>query len=189
VLVVCTGNICRSPAVKRLLVADLGADSEATAGPWSSLVVASAGVRAVVGAGIPEQMAVHLRAEGVSPDDFSASQLTARMVRDADLVIALTRSHRSAIVRLHPGVVRRTFTLRELARLVETVDPASLPDGTIAERLAALVPLATAQRGARPAHPDQDDVVDPYGGDAALYRRSFDQLRPAVATIARVLRG
>jgi protein-tyrosine phosphatase len=189
VLVVCTGNICRSPAVEHLLIAELGADSETTAGPSSPLVVASAGVRAVVGAGIPEQMAVHLRAVGVSPDHFAAKQLTSRMVRDADLVIALTRSHRSAIVRLHPSAVRRTFTLRELARLAETVDPRSLPLGSTAERLAALIPLAAAQRGVRHAHPDHDDVVDPYGGDSALYRLSFDQLRPAVAAIGRVVRG
>lgn len=189
VLMVCTGNICRSPAAERLLAAELGADTSATAHPRSALVVGSAGVGAVVGAPMPAPMASLVRAAGASPDDFAARQLTEQMLRNADLVLALTRSHRSKIVALHPGAVRRTFTLRELARLAETVDPAALPGGSTAERLAALLPLAAAQRRWRSADPAQDDVVDPYGGNDALYRRAFDELRPAVVTIARVVRG
>lgn len=187
VLAVCTGNICRSPAVERLLAAALGlADGDPrTAG----VQVTSAGVRAVVGAPMPAPMATMVDAVGASSEGFAARQLTAQMLRDADLVLALTRGHRSKIVTLHPGAVRRTFTLRELARLVEGVDPAALPTGTLAERLAALLPLAVGQRGLRPTAPDLDDVVDPYGGDDALYRRAFAELRPAVEEIARVARG
>ena len=181
VLVVCTGNICRSPAVERLLAAELGAGPEVR--------VASAGVGAVVGAPIAEPMAALLRDAGASPDDFAARQLTEPMLREADLILALTRAHRSRIVGLYPRAVRRTFTLRELARLAGRVDPAALPAGTSGERLAALLPLATAQRGMRAGAPDQDDVVDPYGGSEALYRRAFDELRPAVLQIARVVRG
>jgi protein-tyrosine phosphatase len=181
VLAVCTGNVCRSPAVERLLAAGLDAGS--------GVQVASAGVGAVVGAPIPIPMASLLQSVGVAADGFVARQLTEQMLRSADLVLALTRAHRSTIVEMYPGVVRRTFTVRELARLAGGVDPAALPAGPAAQRLAALLPLAAAQRGLHPPTPGEDDVVDPFGGTDALYRCSFDELYPAVAQILRVVRG
>lgn len=195
-LAVCTGNICRSPAVERLLAAGLGAPylgslAELGDGEPPELVVASAGVGAVVGSGMAPMMANLVRASGADADGFTARQLTAAILRDADLVLALTRRHRSAIVELFPGAVRRTFTLRELARLTVQVDPALLPSApgaTTADRLRALVPLAAAQRGhVRAAHGD-DDVVDPYRGDDALYRRAFGELQPAVDALVRTAR-
>ncbi|WP_407344532.1 low molecular weight phosphatase family protein [Pengzhenrongella phosphoraccumulans] len=143
----------------------------------------------MVGAPMPAPMADLVRAAGASPDGFAGRQLTEQMLRDADLVLALTRGHRSKIVALHPGAVRRTFTLRELARLAGGVDPAALPAGPLTARFAALLPLAAAQRGQRRAATEDDDVVEPFGGDQALYRRAFDELRPAVDQIARVVRG
>ena len=110
------------------------------------------------------------------------------MLRDADLVLPLTRRHRAAIVELAPAAVRRTFTLREFARLAEAVGPEALPHGgTIPERLAALVPLAAAQRGLHHLRPEDDDVVDPWGRDDSAYEASWNQLAPAVATIAAVV--
>jgi protein-tyrosine phosphatase len=73
--------------------------------------------------------------------------------------------------------------------LAATVDAAALPAGSAGERLAALLPLAAAQRGRHHVVPDGDDVVDPYRGDDALYRRAFGELQPAVAEIIRVVRG
>ena len=181
VLVVCTGNICRSPAVERLLAADLGDAADVR--------VTSAGVGAVVGAPISPPMATLLHAAGASSDGFVARQLTEQLLLDADLVLALTKALRSQLVSLSPSVVRRTFTLRELARLARAVDPAALPAGSPGTRLAALLPLAAAQRGQRTVTAGEDDVVDPYGGDAALYQRSFDELRPAVTTIASIALG
>ncbi|WP_227423306.1 arsenate reductase/protein-tyrosine-phosphatase family protein [Pengzhenrongella sicca] len=181
ILAVCTGNICRSPAVERLLVAALDPDS--------GVRVTSAGVRAVVGAPMPAPMAALVRAAGADPDGFAARQLTEPMLRDADLVLALTKWHRAQIVSLYPGAVRRTFTVRELARLVSSVDPASLPDAGAGARLAALLPLAAAQRGVRRVAAGDDDVVDPYGRSDETYQRSFDELAPAVAEIVRVVRG
>lgn len=181
VLAVCTGNICRSPAVERLLAAELGPDS--------GILVTSAGVGAMVDAAIAEPMASLLAEAGVTPHDFYARHLTESMIRDADLVLALTRGHRSQIVSLHPGAVRRTFTLRELARLARDIDPGEIPPGPPAVRLAALLSLAAAQRGQKFVEPSEDDVIDPYRGDESLYRRSFDQLHPAVREIARMARG
>lgn len=176
-LTVCTGNICRSPAVERLLAQAL-----------PEVTVESAGVRAVVGAPISGPMAALLREARVPTEGFAARQLTEAMIAGADLVLALTRGHRSAIVELVPAAVRRTFTLRELARFATAVGADALPPGDVGQRLRALVPLAAAQRGRMPVEPRDDDVVDPYGGSDRLYAESFAQLRPAVDAVAAVVR-
>ena len=181
VLAVCTGNICRSPAVERLLAAGLG--------PGSGVVVTSAGTRAVVGHGVSDPMAALLTSAGVSPQGFAARQITREDVRGADLVLALTRAHRTAVVELEPSVLRRTFTLRELARLAADVDPADLPHGTPAQRLAALVPLAAARRGRARVSPADDDVVDPFRRSDAVYAQVFDVLTPAVDAVVAAARG
>jgi protein-tyrosine phosphatase len=182
VLTVCTGNICRSPAVERLLAARLGDDSQ--------VLATSAGTRAVVGSPVSGPMVPLMRAAGASADAFVARQLTPAIVREADLVLALTRQHRSTVVDLHPAAVRRTFTLRELARLAATVDPDDLPPGSPAERLAALVPLAAAERGRNHhARAGDDDVIDPYRRGDAVYADVFRTIQPAVELLARLARG
>lgn len=181
VLMVCTGNICRSPAAERLLVAELG--------PAADLTVTSAGTRAVVGHGVSRPMVSLLSAAGASADGFTARQVTEEMLRDADLVLTMTRAHRSEVVRMAPSAVRRTFTLRELARLAQEVEGDALPAGTPGRRLAALLPLAAARRGRTATDDTQDDVVDPYGRGGGVYARSFAELRPAVDTLARLARA
>jgi len=181
VLAVCTGNICRSPAVERLLAHALGPDA--------GVRVASAGVRAVVGWAISDTMADLLTDAGAQCEGFAARQLTAAMVDDAALVLALTRAHRGLVVGLVPSAVRRTFTLREFARFAAAVGADALPKGSPAERLTALIPLAAAQRGQVPVDRRDDDVLDPYGGGDRLYALSFGRMRPAVDTISEVLRG
>lgn len=173
VLAVCTGNICRSPAVERLLGGWLGA---------AGVHVSSAGTTAVVGAPMSEPMAVLVQGAGGRPARFTARQLTAEMVAGADLVLAATVWHRGAVVRLHPPAVRTAFTLREFARLGTAVAP-HLPAGLAAARLSALVPLALQARSWQRPAGDEDDVVDPYGCDAATYQRSFDQIYRAVHTL------
>jgi protein-tyrosine phosphatase len=180
-LVVCTGNICRSPAVERLLTARLG--------PGSGVRVHSAGTGALVGYPISPPMVPLITAAGAVGDGFAARQLTAAMLRDAGLVLALAREHRSRVVGLHPGAVRRTFTLLELARLVRDVDPAALPAALPAERLAALAPLAAAQRGRHPLDPAQDDVIDPYRRSDRVYATVFAQIQEATEAILHLVRG
>ncbi|WP_456786831.1 arsenate reductase/protein-tyrosine-phosphatase family protein [Cellulomonas sp. P5_C5] len=193
VLVVCTGNICRSPAAERLLAAGLGAayrGRDAAGGLAPAIEVGSAGTGAVAGYPMTDEMARLVAGQGVDPQNFEARQLMPDMVKQADLVLALTRKHRSAIVELVPAAVRRTFTLRELARLIADVDPATLPgaNATTADRLRALVPLAASRRGLVSHRPVDDDVVDPYGGGQSLYDKSFGLMLPAIETIVTAAR-
>lgn len=181
VLAVCTGNICRSPAVELLLRDRLGAHVD----------VVSAGVGAVVGAPVSAPMAALLEQAGVRTEGFAAQQLTRELVREASLVLALTRKHRSAVVRLEPAALRRTFTLRELARLVALADQVGLPEDP-AGRVTDLIARAQRSRAVAGAvlpedRADEDDVIDPWQGDDGLYARSWAQLTPAVDVIAAVL--
>jgi protein-tyrosine phosphatase len=105
------------------------------------------------------------------------------MLNGADLVLAMTRAQRGLVVELRPAAVRRTFTLREFARLLSWVDPSALPAGTPAERLRAAISLAAAERGRERRSPDEDDVVDPFRLSTAVYEDSFEQIVSAVDSI------
>lgn len=84
VLVVCYGNICRSPVAEALLRKAVG-----EAGLASGVSVASAGVRALEGHGAAAAMRALAAAHGVSLDAHVARQLTRAMAHAADAIIAL----------------------------------------------------------------------------------------------------
>jgi protein-tyrosine phosphatase len=167
ILAVCTGNVCRSPAVERLLASKLG----------PTVIVSSAGTHALIGHPISDPMA------GLEPAPFEARRLSEQMLKEADLVLTMTRDQRGLVVELLPAAVRRAFTLREFARLLSAVDPAALPAGPPAERLRAAIPLAAAGRGRQRMSPEEDDVVDPFRLSNAVYAASFAQIRSAVETV------
>jgi protein-tyrosine phosphatase len=176
VLCVCEGNIARSPVAALLLQTGLGPDVEVT----------SAGTRAVVGAPLVAPMVTLLADRVAGTGTFRARQLRADLVRGADLVLTMTRRQRGRVVELAPAVVRRTFTLRELARLLADVDPQDLSVGTLVDRLRQVVPAAAAQRR-YVADPRTDDIADPYGRDDEAYRRAFSEIVDAVDVVARAV--
>jgi low molecular weight protein-tyrosine phosphatase len=173
ILAVCTGNVCRSPAVERLLANKLG----------PTVTVRSAGTHALVGHPIADPMAALLTHSGIEPDSFEARRLSENMLKEADLVLTMTRAQRGLVVELWPPAVRRTFTLREFARLLSLVDQAALPVGSPAERLRAAIPSAAAGRGRQQVPSEEDDVVDPFRLSKAVYAASFAQITSAVEAI------
>jgi protein-tyrosine phosphatase len=173
ILAVCTGNVCRSPAVERLLANQLG----------PSVSVSSAGTHALVGYPISEPMAALLQQAGVEPEPFQGRRLSEQMLKEADLILTMTRAQRGHVVELRPAAVRRAFTLREFGRLLSWVDLAALPAGTPAERLRAAIPLAAAERGKQWPSPNENDVVDPFRLSDEVYSESFTQILSAVDSI------
>ena len=176
VLCVCTGNVCRSPAAERLLAGRLGVGVEVT----------SAGTHALVGQPLSPPMDDLVAGGGGEPAGFRARQLSERLLRPVDLVLALTREHRGDVVELWPKAVRRTFTLKEFARLLQELDPAALPTGTPEERLRVAVPLAAAHRR-QVADSRSDDVVDPYRLGPEVYQEAFADIDRAVRAIVSVI--
>jgi protein-tyrosine phosphatase len=174
ILTVCTGNLCRSPVLERLLRHGL---AESWPEALDELPVASAGTRALVGHSIPPPLMTRLARYGADATPFSSRQLTPAIVSRAGLVIALTRAHRAAVVELHPRAVRVTFTLRELARLAAALPPGDAAPTEPRARLEVFVEALAARRGlAGPSDPDADDIADPYRGNDARYQEVWTQL-------------
>lgn len=183
VLLVCTGNVCRSPAAEMLLRASLAVSA-------SDVVVSSAGTAALEGEPVDPRMAAMIRASGGEPAPFSARQLRLEQVRGAELVLVMTRQHRSAVVRLEPAAVRRTLLLVEAAALATAVRSSGWPAGVPANpasRLAALPRLAAAHRSSM-ALPGDAEVVDPYRREPALYSCAMRQIEAAVASLVEAVR-
>lgn len=177
ILFVCTGNICRSPAAERLLARAGGAE----------LTVGSAGTSALVGQPIAPPMAELIVAAGAEVAGFQARQVSSPMLRQAGLVLTMTREHRGEVVDLWPGVVRRCFTLLEFTRLCSTVPRTAMPSGPLVDRLPQVVGLAAAQRRPLGASASGDDIADPYRRASEAYQSAFGAISTAVSAVVRVL--
>src|SRR5437764_1146040 len=155
VLVVCTGNIYRSPLAACLL-------RQRLFGAGQAVRLSSAGTRAVPGKPLAAAAASFLAGRGADASATVSRRLTVGMVDSADLVLGAATEHREAAVRLSPvRAMSRAFTLREFARLVQAGDAAGLVDP--AARFEALVRAAAARRGTAVARRGEDDVDDPIG--------------------------
>ena len=186
IVIVCTGNICRSPAAeilaRHLLVGRLGGRAAAR------IALSSAGTRAVVGAAVHPLTRASLapwQLDGELSGGFRARQLDGSVVDGADLVLGVDPGHRSAVLERFPHLLDRTFALRELARLISAAaSDAAGPD--IVERGRALVGSALRRRGTIP--PADDRVPDPVLGGDEAHRASvmmvFEALRSIVDGLA-----
>lgn len=172
ILFLCTGNVCRSPAAERLLTQRIGTDD--------TLLVGSAGTRALVGAPIAPPMATLLEAHGAKTEGFCGRQASVDLIATADLVLGMSRAHRDWAVEKHPRAVRRAFTLAEFAGCA-TEFGRSKGRGLGAGRH-ELVSWAASHRGG----PGRD-IADPYLRDPRAYREAFERIRQLIEATAEVL--
>lgn len=181
ILLVCTGNVCRSPVAELLLASRFYADGAA------GFTVSSAGTRALAGRPMDP------RAEALLPPDveatgFRARQLEPSMVQAADLVLCMDRGVRAETVRTAPSALKRVFAFREFGRMLRLMDHEAVPAGIgaadKAERWRQLVARAPAVRPlALARQEDDDDVLDPFGGPARQYERMMREIEPALAAL------
>lgn len=206
ILTVCTGNICRSPVAERLLQA--GLDQVLPGG----FEVRSAGTRAMVGDPVQPLSADIIRTFGGTADGFAARQLSGKILRKVDLVLTMTSGHRGEVLQLDASLLKRTFTIREFARMLDVLEEreghggegageseaaghgqAALLNGekiTANTKLWRKLPAraASVRHLALAPEAGDNDVVDPYRRSPEYYRQMEDELAPSIISILRFAR-
>ncbi len=111
ILVVCVGNICRSPMAEALLK---------QAAPHCQ--ISSAGVGALVGSPADPIALQLMQARGFDIKAHRARQLTSDMACQADLILVMEKGHERAVHRIAPESRGRVHTLGKWTG-VEIADP------------------------------------------------------------------
>jgi len=164
ILVVCTGNICRSPIAEGLLrnamAARFGADAP---------TVSSAGMWGVEGSSATPEAVAAAAERGTDIGAHVARRVSAMPPIDDDLVIGMAREHRDALAETGGKVRDRVFTLKELVRLLESLPPVG--DGAGPDSLPGRVAEAAgARHDGFAGNPRDEDVADPLGLPMQSYR-------------------
>ncbi|TNV21253.1 protein tyrosine phosphatase [Buttiauxella sp. B2] len=112
ILIVCIGNICRSPTGERLMRASLPGKK-----------IDSAGLGALVGEGA-NPMAAEVAAEhGVCLDGHCAQAFSSSLAMQYDLILVMENSHLERIKKSYPEVSGKTMLFGHWQNQLEIGDP------------------------------------------------------------------
>lgn len=113
ILIVCVGNICRSPAAEKLFQYKLS----------DRFTISSAGLHAMVGHAIDPKMQRYLVNAGITELTHQARQFTGEMARQADLIMAMEKVHVHQITQAVSHTHGKTMLLGKWVEDAEVPDP------------------------------------------------------------------
>jgi protein-tyrosine phosphatase len=213
VLIVCTGNICRSPFIERLLQHQLDEhwlhEQRLHEQPLHeqrlheqrlhegrptdrAILVHSAGTAALTGSAMDERAAARLVGLGGDPVEFRARALTPDLIAGSDLVLTATRWHRGKVAEMYPKALRQVFTFRDFADLVAGIDGprSSVPHPDPKAWVRHVTEKAAASRGLKPPlEPAQADIVDPFRREDGVFDAMAQQIVESMPAVVRALAG
>jgi protein-tyrosine phosphatase len=184
ILVVCTGNICRSPMAEGFLREQLRQRF-----PEQPAEVSGAGVIARDGHPATDEAVEAALEREVDISGHRARRLRHEQIQGADLILGMAEEHTEEIARLVPDAAPRTFTLKELINILKDLPPAEELDRLDDASLAARIREADALRSQRGLRTMDMDISDPLGMSLETYRATAWELDTLVAQLVEGLAG
>lgn len=158
ILFVCTGNTCRScmaEGIFRHLLEKGGKLKD-------SYTCASSGMDALEGQTASANAVQALKEEfGIDISGHISRGLNEELVREADLILSMTRGHREAVKALYPSGAAKAYTLKEFAA-------SAGPDASCCST---------------------PDVTDPFGMSLNMYKRCARELYSLMEEVVKKLRA
>ncbi|NLK44843.1 MAG: low molecular weight protein arginine phosphatase [Tissierellia bacterium] len=108
VLFVCTGNTCRSPMAEGIL-RDLAEKNKL------DIVVKSAGIGAFPGDNASINSVKAMEEIGIDISNHRSSQINEDLIKEADLILTMSKSHKDFLISRFPWAKEKVFTLKNYA--------------------------------------------------------------------------
>jgi|SRR5699024_4805584 len=116
ILVVCIGNICRSPTGERLLQHYL-----------PNKIVSSAGIHAVVGSAAYKTAVEVANEHNLSLEGHISRQLTAAICQEYELILVMEKNHIDAVSQISPAARGKTMLFGHWLNQMDIADPYGHP--------------------------------------------------------------
>jgi low molecular weight protein-tyrosine phosphatase len=181
ILVVCTGNICRSPIAHGILRDEL----QRRLGDEAPEVV-SAGISGWDGSPATPEAVEAANERGSDISGHVARRLVRRDIDRANLILCMSAEHREEVLHAVPRASEKTFTLKELVRLLETRPAEAAGDLSWTERVRAASEL---RRSGFPGNPNDEDIADPLGLPFESYRAVAWEIDEWISRLVESLLG
>jgi protein-tyrosine-phosphatase len=176
ILLVCTGNQCRSPMAAALLGAEL-------ARRGIPLTVGSAGM-VTDGVPPPRHAVKVMEARGLDISTHLSRRADEALIGSSGLVLGMTRQHVIDLATLVPDAWDRVFTVAEVLRRAYAAGPRR-PEESIADYARRL--SAGRRRSDVFQLAGSDDVPDPLGARRRDFERVGDRLAEWASALAPLL--
>lgn len=114
ILIICVGNVCRSPVAEALLTHKFQGTNRS---------ISSAGIGALVGNPMDKTAHEVLLETGLTCLSHRARQVDSEMLHQADLILAMEQSHIQHLRQIAPEVHGKTFLMGKWLDDMEIPDP------------------------------------------------------------------
>lgn len=115
VLFVCTGNTCRSPMAEGLFRKIAGEKD-------IKFEILSAGIFAREGMNASSEAVIAAAEKGVNLSKHVSRSITKEILKDADLILTMTKGHKQLLLEKVPEFEDKIFTLKEFNNYKNTSD-------------------------------------------------------------------
>ncbi|ADU32316.1 low molecular weight protein arginine phosphatase [Evansella cellulosilytica] len=191
ILFICTGNTCRSPLAERLFEHKKSNNT---------VTAKSAGIYATNGAQMSGGSRIALEKRGVK-ENHTSQPVDEELLQWADIILAMTESHKSAVIQQYPEKADHTFTLKEfvyedketkekLERFKKRVAQFELKraslhgneQNTEEQREQLIRELENEQEAIYQLASELPgfDISDPYGGTEEMYENTAKEIEQAI---------